>query len=91
MSYLLHNCLRLCPFVFYVCNPPVVKCRDNSVDNLLLLARFGKVGVTLFIEASENLFQSVDCIILDVMANLLQHCSMLAGKGDESERTYVEV
>jgi len=71
MPDLMNNCLRLRPFVFYVCHPPSVKGSNNPVNDLLLLAGFGEVHATLFIETGEDLFQSIDGIILDVMANLL--------------------
>jgi hypothetical protein len=72
MSYLVNHCLRLRPFIFEVSHPPSVKCSNNPVNDLLLLAGLGEVRATLFIETSENLFQSIDGIILDVMANLLK-------------------
>ena len=72
MPYLVHHCLRFRPFVFDICILPRVKCRHNSIDDLLLFTGLGEVCATLFIKTNENLFQSIDGIILDVMANLLK-------------------
>lgn len=81
MSYLLHYCLSLRPFVFHVRHPPSVESSDNSVDNLLFFAGLGEVCATFLIETNENLLQSIDGVILDVMANLLEtlqwHVTML--------------
>ena len=72
MPYLVHHCLRLRPFVFDICTLPRVKCSHNSIDDLLLFSGLGEVRATLFIETSENLFQSINGIVLNVMANLLK-------------------
>jgi hypothetical protein len=50
----------------------MIKCRDNTVNDLLLFPCFRDVCSAFFIEAREYLFQLIDGVVLDCMPNLLK-------------------
>jgi hypothetical protein len=60
------------PFLYVIGLPPVVHLVDDSVNQLLFLSRLGKGGLTLVIEAGQDLFEFIDSIVLDRMAQILR-------------------
>lgn len=57
--------------------PPVIQRNHNTVDDVLLFARPREMGATLLVKARYDLFQPVDRVILDIMADLLQKGALL--------------
>lgn len=71
---------RLCPLLLISALLPNIQLGDNPVYDVLFLAGLEEVGTTLFIQARQNLFESVDGVVLDVVPQCLIGCRQLRRK-----------
>lgn len=72
VPYLVDNRPRLNPVLLQIIRPPCIKCCNYPVYYLLFLSRFWKVHSALFIEPGKDLFEFIDSVVLNIMADLLQ-------------------
>lgn len=67
----MENSLSFGPLLYVVGLSPGVHLLDDPIDQILLLARLDKNGLTLIIETSQNLLEFINSIMLDSMAQIL--------------------
>ena len=60
------------PFLYAIGLSPGIHLIDNPLNQVLLLSRLDKNGVTLIIEPGQDLFEFIDGIMLDRMAQILE-------------------
>jgi hypothetical protein len=59
------------PFIHVVCLPPVVELTDDTIYEVLLLAGSEEDGMAFVVETVEYLLQSVDRVVLHILAQVL--------------------
>lgn len=59
------------PFLYVIRLSPGVHLMDDSINQILLLSRLDKNSLTLIIEAGQDLFEFIDSVMLDSMAQIL--------------------
>lgn len=68
----MHYSLGLLPFLHQARGFPAIQLVRYAVDEFLLLTGFRKIGRALVVDTSDNLFEPVNRIKLDVMAQILE-------------------
>ena len=68
---LIEDGLSFGPFLYVIRLSPGIHLIDDSINQILLLSRLDKNGLTLIIEASQDLLEFIDGIMLDSMAQIL--------------------
>lgn len=59
------------PFLYVIRLSPGIHLTNDSINQILFLSRLGKYGLTLIIEASQDLLEFIDGVMLDSMPQIL--------------------
>lgn len=51
---------------------PVLQLHSNAIYEVLFLARLEEISLALVVHASEDVFQSIDCVLLDAVPQSLK-------------------